>query len=151
MRTAREFETMQRVEVHQTVPAPIDVVWDRYTDHRSWTRWAGMGTVTLDREGRPPPNGVGCVRVISNAGLAVFEEILEFEAPRRMSYRVVKGGIPIRDHLGEVLFEERGPETLVTWRCRFTSRVPGLGLPFRVLITSLFRRALRGLVRTGLR
>ena len=141
---------MQRVEVHARVPAPAEVVWDRYTDHRSWTDWAGMGTVTLDREGVPPPNGVGCVRVISNGGMKVYEEVVAFERPRRMTYRVVRGGIPIRDHLGEVVFEPAGDGTQITWRCRFESRIPGLGLPFRLLITVLFRNALRGLTRRGL-
>ena len=108
---------MKFVEVHAVIPAPIEAVWNRYTDHRSWTDWAGLGTVTLDREGSPAPNGVGCVRMISRGGVRVFEEVVSFEPPRRMSYRVVKGGIPIKNHLGEVEFEARGEQTLVTWRC----------------------------------
>ena len=60
---------MQKVEVTQTINAPVQAVWDRYTDHVSWSEWAGLGTVHLEREGTPPPNGVGCVRVFSNAGL----------------------------------------------------------------------------------
>lgn len=139
---------MKHVEVQQVIEAPVQVVWDRYTDHVSWTEWAGLGTVRLARPGVPPPNGVGSVRVISNAGVKVFEEVVAFDPPRRMTYRVVKGGIPIKDHLGEVLFEPHARGTLVTWRCQFTSRVPGLGGAFRLLITRLFRTALRGLART---
>jgi len=146
----REGMVMQYVEVNEVIPAPIDAVWDRYTDHRSWTDWAGLGTVTLDREGSPSPNGVGCVRRISRGGVRVFEEVVSFEPPRRMSYRVVKGGIPIKNHLGEVEFEARGERTLVTWRCRFESRIPGLGRPFRLLVRTLFRNALRGLRRQHL-
>jgi uncharacterized protein YndB with AHSA1/START domain len=141
---------MKYVEVREVIPAPIEAVWNRYTDHRSWTNWAGLGTVTLDREGSPSPNGVGCVRMISRAGVRVFEEVVSFEPPRRMSYRVVKGGIPIKNHLGEVEFEARGEQTLVTWRCRFDSKIPGLGAPFRLLVTTLFRNALRGLRRQPL-
>jgi len=141
---------MQHVEVKQEISAPVQAVWDRYTNHRSWTDWAGMGVVTLDREGVPSPNGVGCVRKISSGGMRVYEEVLSFDIPRRMTYRVVKGGIPIKDHLGEVIFEPRGKGTLVTWRCRFNSRVPGLGGPFRILITWLFGSALRSLARQPL-
>ena len=138
---------MQRVEVQQRIAAPIETVWDRYTDHVSWTDWAGLGRVRLAREGVPPPNGVGCVREISSAGVAVYEEVLSFERPRRMTYRVVRGGLPIRDHLGEVLFEPCDEGTLVTWRCQFDSRIPGLGGVFRLVITRLFRNALRELAR----
>jgi uncharacterized protein YndB with AHSA1/START domain len=136
---------MQHVEVERIIAAPIETVWARYTDHVSWTRWSGMGKVRLEREGVPPPNGVGCVRVIASAGVAVYEEVLTFEPPRRMTYRVVRGGIPIRDHLGEVDFAPHAGGTRVTWRCRFDSRVPGLGPFFRWLVTTLFRRALAGL------
>lgn len=138
---------MKRVEVCRRIEAPVQRVWDRYTDHVSWTEWAGMGKVRLEREGNPAPNGVGCIRVISSAGVGVHEEVLSFEPPRRMTYRVVKGGIPIKDHLGEVVFEPDGAGTLVTWRCQFESRIPGLGGVFRALITRLFRNALRGLER----
>jgi uncharacterized protein YndB with AHSA1/START domain len=138
---------MQHVEVEEVVEAPVERVWARYTDHVSWSEWAGMGRVRLERQGEPPPNGVGCVRVIGSAGVAVHEEVLRFEAPRFMSYRVVRGGIPIDNHLGEVFFEAHPRGTLVRWCCRFDSRVPGLGGAFRRLIQFLFARALRGLKR----
>src|SRR5262245_20155843 len=138
---------MQQVEVQQSFAAPPETVWARYTDHVSWTEWAGLGRVRLAHEGVPPPNGVGCVREISSAGVKVYEEVLSFDPPRRMTYRIVRGGLPISDHLGEVLFEPRDGGTLVTWRCQFRSRVPGLGGIFRAFITRLFRNALRGLAR----
>lgn len=138
---------MQHVEVEGIVEAPVQAVWDRYTDHVSWTRWAGLGKVRLGREGTPPPNGVGCVRVISNLGIGVEEEVLTFEAPVRMTYRVVRGGLPMRDHLGEVFFEEHPRGTRIVWRCRFESRIPGLGGLFQRMITRLFRNALAGLAR----
>jgi uncharacterized protein YndB with AHSA1/START domain len=138
---------MQHVEVKRVIDAPIGTVWDRYTDHVSWTQWAGLGNVTLDRQGDPPPNGVGCVRAISSTGVKVFEEVMTFEAPRRMTYRIVRGGLPIKDHLGEVDFEPHADRTLVTWRCRFDSKVPGLGAPFRFFITRLFTNALEGLAK----
>jgi uncharacterized protein YndB with AHSA1/START domain len=136
---------MQHVEVSQYVDAPPEAVWARYTDHRSWTEWARIGTVTLDRQGTPPPNGVGCVRVISAGGTRSFEEVLGFEPPHRMTYTLRKGPAPIRDHLGEVVFTPEGSGTRVTWRCRFESRIPGLGGLFRVGISRLFAGVLRRL------
>jgi uncharacterized protein YndB with AHSA1/START domain len=138
---------VQRVEVQQLIAAPVQRVWDRYTDHVSWTDWAGLGRVRLEREGVPAPNGVGCVRAISSLGVSVYEEVLSFDPPRRMTYRVVRGGLPITNHLGEVAFEPRDGHTLVTWRCQFDSRIPGLGAVFRAVITRLFRNGLRGLAQ----
>ena len=140
---------MRKVEVTQTINAPVQAVWDRYTDHVSWTEWAGLGHVQLEREGTPPPNGVGCVRVFSNAGLKlIYEEVLSFEPPRRMTYRIVRGPVPIRNHLGEVVFEPADGGTRITWRCQFDSTIPGLGGLFRTIITRLFRNALVSLART---
>lgn len=138
---------MQTVEVQQLIASPIETVWACYTDHVSWTDWAGLGRVRLEREGIPAPNGVGCVREIASFGIKVCEEILSFDPPRRMTYRVVRGGRPIRDHFGEVVFEVRDGGTLVTWRCQFTSRIPGLGGVFRAFIARLFRNALHRLAR----
>lgn len=138
---------MQHVEVIRRVDAAPERTFDLYTDHVSWTRWAGLGTVTLAREGTPPPNGVGCVRVISNAGFRVHEEVLSFDRPRRMTYQVVRGAVPMRNHFGEVAFEPEGEGTRITWRCRFDSKIPGLGRVQRWFITRMFRRALAGLAR----
>jgi hypothetical protein len=102
----------------------------------------------LAKEGVPAPNGVGCVRVFSNAGVEIHEEVLTFDAPRRMTYRIVKGVIPIKDHLGDVAFEADGSATRIVWRCQFNSRVPGLGGIFRAFITRIFRNTLNGLART---
>jgi len=140
---------MHHVEVQQVIEAPLTAVFDRYTDHLSWGEWAGLGTVTLARRGSPSPNGVGAVRVFANMGIKTFEEVISYERPRRMTYRLVKGPIPIKDHLGEVLFTSHPGGTLVTWRCQFTSTIPGLGGIMQRFITKLFRNALTSLARTS--
>ena len=138
---------MQHIEVERLIAAPIEPVWERYTDHVSWTRWAGLGKVVLEREGVPAPNGVGCVRAIGSGPLTVYEEVLSFEAPHSMTYRVVRGGLPMRDHLGEVVMTERDGGTHIRWRCQFEARIPGTGGPMRWLVTKVFRGALAGLAR----
>jgi uncharacterized protein YndB with AHSA1/START domain len=137
---------VQRVEIQQRIAAPIETVWAHYTDYVGWTEWAGLGRVRIAREGTPAPNGVGCVREVSNLGMKLVEEVLSFEPPRRMTYRVVRGA-PIRDYLAEVVFDPCAGQTLVTWRSQFNSRLPGLGGVMRVFIARLFRTALRNLAR----
>lgn len=138
---------MHQVEVHHHFSAPIERVWARYTDHASWSTWAGLGRVTLAREGTPAPNGVGCVRQFAAGGMGLQEEVLTFEPPHRMTYRICRGGGPIADHHGEVLMQPRDGGTDITWRCHFRSRVPGLGSLMRLGIARSFRSALRGLER----
>jgi hypothetical protein len=87
------------------------------------------------------------VRVITSAGVGVHEEVLSFERPRRMTYRLIKGAVPMKNHLGEVIFEPEGGGTGITWRCRFDSTIPGLGGMQRWFVTRLFTKALAGLAR----
>ncbi|MEO8606230.1 MAG: SRPBCC family protein [bacterium] len=138
---------MQQVEVQQQFRAPIERVFARYNDHVSWGTWSGLGAVRLARQGVPAPNGVGCVREFKTGGAKVREEVVSYEPPHRMTYRLIAGPVPMADHLGEAVFEARDDGTLVTWRCRFRSRIPGGGWLMRIMITRLFSRALRGLAR----
>lgn len=133
--------------MRRRIDAPRQAVWDVYTDHASWSDWAGIGRVRLARTGQPSPNGVGCIRVVGPGIFAAHEEVTAFEPPKRMCYRVLKGGIPIRDHQGEVDFEDDAGGTLVVWRCRFESKLPGLGPLLRAIVTRVFRGALAGLAR----
>jgi hypothetical protein len=138
---------MQEVVARQRVPAKRPEVWRVYTDHVSWTDWAGLGTVRLARQGNPAPNGTGCVRVISSYGISVHEEVLSFDPPERMTYRVVRGGLPMKNHLGEVRLADDGGATLIEWRCRFDSRIPGLGPVWRAIVGKIFRDTLLRLAR----
>ncbi len=136
---------MQQIEVSRTIPAPLAAVFARYTDHAGWSSWAGLGRVRLGREGRPERDGTGCVRVIGGGPLAVHEEVLSFEPPRRMTYRVVKGLLPMRDHFGEVAFEAVPEGTRIVWRCRFESALPGAGPATAWVVRQVFARVLRKL------
>jgi hypothetical protein len=140
------MRAVYEVAARTRVDAPRTQVWDVYTDHVTWADWARIGKVRIARPGRPTINGVGCIRVISTMGISVHEEILSFDAPRVMTYRVIRGGLPIKKHLGEVRFEEDGPgATLVDWRCRFDSKIPGLGPLWKVIIAKVFRDTLAAL------
>jgi uncharacterized protein YndB with AHSA1/START domain len=138
---------VQQVEVIRRFDAAPQAVWDVYTDHARWSEWSGLGASRLEREGKPHRNGAGALRALGPRMLPAREEVLEFEPPRRMTYRIVSGGLPIKNHLGEVRFEPDGAGTRLVWRCRFESRVPGLGGLQQRLVTRFFRGALEGLAR----
>lgn len=136
------------MSVERVIDASRETVWDKYTDHAGWTDWAGVGKVTLAREGDSERNGVGCIRVISNPGQEVHEEVIVYEAPSRMIYRVCGGNVPIRNHEGEVRMEESGGGTLVKWHVRFEPTIPFTGFLIRCLFTFVFSRLLRRLEAT---
>ncbi len=135
---------MQRVEVVRKFSAAPERVWEVYTEHAGWSKWAGFQKSWLEREGERDRNGTGAIRGFASAGVRVFEEILDFEPPKRMTYRVVRGGLPMREHLGEVCFEAEGDATVVTWRCQFCSWRTSRSSPvaFLILRSNSRRRAI---------
>ena len=117
---------VQEIRVEKELAVAPEVAWERFTDHLGWAEWAGAREVVLRQEGDPAPNGLGAIRVLHAHGLAVEEEVIAFEPPRRLRYRVV-AGLPIRDHTGEVEFEPSDAATRLTWTIRFRPLVPGTG------------------------
>lgn len=138
---------MQHVEVKRRFRAPVDEVWSRYTDHADWKNWAGFSNSWLEKEGTPDRNGVGCVRGFGSNGVNVYEQVVEWEPTRRFAYRIIRGGLPMKGHYGETMFEPDAGGTLVTWRCRFDSKIPGLGWAMRMFVERIFRGALDGLAK----
>lgn len=138
---------MPSVEVERHFDAPIEDVWKVYTDHAGWSAWAGFSKSWLEVEGREDRNGTGAVRAFGSGGVTAYEEVLEFDPPKRMTYRVVRGGLPMKNHLGEVVLSREDGGTRLTWRCRFDSKVPGLGGLMKFFVTRVFRGALEGLAR----
>jgi uncharacterized protein YndB with AHSA1/START domain len=137
---------MQHVEVKRSFRAPVDAVWDRYTDHADWKNWAGFSSSWLEKAGSPDRNGLGCIRGFgATGGVKVYEQVVEWEPKSRFAYRILHGGLPLKDHYGEVSFAPDADGTLVTWRCRFDSKIPGFGWIFRIFIERIFRGALAGL------
>ena len=124
--------------IHQDmIDAPIERVFERLSDHESMSDWPGIGTVELIREGTPR-NGLGAVRLVRLRGLALDEEVVRWDPPRGFDYKITKG-LPVT-HLGQVLLEDRGAQTAITWKVSMSSKVPFLA----ALVLSQLRRGLPG-------
>jgi len=117
---------MPEIHLQGTVAAPRDAVWRVYTDHRGWTRWAGVKEVVLRQQGDPPPNGLGTIRVMRSGGIAIEEEITAFDPPKRMAYRLI-GGLPVKNYEAEVRFDESESGTAIAWDVSFQPRIPFTG------------------------
>jgi uncharacterized protein YndB with AHSA1/START domain len=114
---------MGRGEVHLTIDldAPLELVFERITDHEALADWPGVSSSRLVREGSPR-NGLGAVRRVTAMGLPLHEEVIQFEPPRRMDYKIVKG-LPV-DHRGTITLSASGAGTTLEWKITMSSRVP---------------------------
>jgi uncharacterized protein YndB with AHSA1/START domain len=122
------------------VAAPPDVVFDILTDHRRYAEFTPARSSELEREGDPPPNGVGAIRVIRSLGPPLREEVLTYEPPRRFSYRILSG-VPLRDHVATVELTPKGDATTVTYAVRTMPTLP-FGAGAAVAVTRMAVRQL---------
>jgi uncharacterized protein YndB with AHSA1/START domain len=136
----------QQVHVQRTIPGEAAAIFAVYADHARWKEWVGV-PARIERAGSPDPNGAGCIRVLGPRPFAAREEILEFSPPDRLTYRVLSGGLPMRNHHATVDFTPVGGGVRIDWRCEFESVVPGLGGIFRRNVSRLFGRVLDGIAK----
>lgn len=117
---------MSSFTLKRSVAAPAKVVFDVLADHRGYADITPVRRVDLEREGEPAPNGVGAIRVFRLVGPPLREEVLTYEPPRRLSYRLLSGA-PLRDYVGTVELTPEGEGTGVTWAVRAVPTVPVVG------------------------
>ena len=114
--------------------APREVVWDVLADVRTWSDWGDWHTTELEREGDPPPNGIGAIRFTARRPLKVREEVEVWEPPARFGYTLLSG-LPLRDYHSVVTLSEAGEgATNIHWHSRFDVAIPGTNALFRVLV-----------------
>lgn len=124
------------------VAAPPETVFAVLTDHRRYAEITPIRRSTLEREGEPPPNGVGAVRVLSAVGPPLREEVLSYEPSERFSYKLISGA-PVRDHVGTVQLTPSGEGTEMVYAVRTNPTLPLVG----PAVVGVVRLAIRSLIR----
>lgn len=133
------------VSAHST--ASIEDVWAVLVDSIHWPDWTALPTPTMEREGDPPPFGLGAVRRFAWGPVGAREEVVAWNPHCQYGYAVV-GGMPIRNYRAVVELAESGNETAITWRGTFErSTVPGMSRPLRWFTKTMLRRYARNLAR----
>lgn len=124
----------------RTVNAPIDTVFDAFTNHAGYADMTPMRKSTLEKEGDPAPNGVGAVRKLVLAGPPIYEEVVGYDRPSYFSYKALKG-LPVKEHLGEVRLTASGQDTRVVYTISYTPSIPGpaVGLILKQAVGALLR------------
>ena len=122
----------------------METVWPLLAEARRWKEWTFLGRSDLERSGAPDPDGVGAVRRFTRVGVGSREEVVAWEPPGHLGYTMISG-FPVRNYRADVVLEQEGQGTSITWSVRFDERVPGTG---RVL-TAVLHRIVSGFA-TGL-
>ncbi len=99
-------------------------------DGPRWKDWAGwfVRASWWEREGTPPPGGVGAVKRLGTKFFSSREETVEFDPPKHYAYRIVSGQ-PVKSYRADVELTPVDGGTHIRWSSRFEPTVPGTG-PF---------------------
>ncbi len=117
---------MASFTIEREVAAPPETVFRVLTEHRRYAEITPMRKSVLEREGDPPPNGVGAIRVLSSVGPPLREEVIGYQPPERFSYKLLSGA-PVRDHVGTVELSPSDGGTRMVYAVRTTPTLPLVG------------------------
>lgn len=118
---------MKTVEADLYIQAPIERVWELFTDHEGYTFFKGASEAKLLQEGSSDKNGVGAVRRFRILGITFLEDIVTFDPPRHFEYHLTECTLPIRHEIGGAEFTPRDEGTDVHWSSRFEVSIPLVG------------------------
>jgi uncharacterized protein YndB with AHSA1/START domain len=111
-----------------TINAPIDRVWSALIDYEGYARFPKVKSARVIERGQGHPAGVGAVRELNVDGLTFVERIVEFEAPHRLAYKIVKSSpLPVAHDVGRMQLSERGSATELEWATTFGVDIPIVG------------------------
>jgi hypothetical protein len=110
------------------VHAPIERVWAFLIDYAGYARVPQVQGARVLRPGTSHAAGVGAIREITVLGSTFEEEIVGFDPPRRLAYRITRSRpLRLEHRLGECELIERGGGTEVRWTTTFTVPIPIVG------------------------
>jgi hypothetical protein len=121
-----------RIEGRATARVGRDAVWPVLADITRWAEWGAWEVTQREREGDPPPDGVGAKRMLRRGRIVSHEEVTAFEPPTRLGYRLVSGGLPVRGYTATVTLSDVGEGTEILWQAEFDGKFPLVGGLMRI-------------------
>jgi uncharacterized protein (TIGR02246 family) len=135
----------REVQVEARSRATTDRVYALLVDGSSWTRWSPIEEVGHERDGDPPPEGVGAIRRYRRGRTVGRDETVELRPGRRFAYRSLSG-LPVRDYRGAIDLEHDGEGgTRIVWSASFEPKLPGTGPVLERGIDRFLRGCAQGL------
>jgi uncharacterized protein YndB with AHSA1/START domain len=135
---------MASFTIERQIAAPPQTVFAVLTEHGGYAAITPLRRSELEREGEPPPNGVGAIRVLGLAGPPLREEVIAYQPPSRFSYRLLSG-LPVRDHVGTVELSAAGEGTRMVYAVRTIPTVPIVGGAVLVFVKQGVKALIRGI------
>jgi hypothetical protein len=117
---------IREIDICETTTASPEAVYGLLADASTWPAWTSIESVTLERAGSPPPEGVGAIRVNRRGRVTGRDEITELVPNRRLSYTALSG-LPVRDYNASVDVVPTPTGASIYWRATFRPKVPGTG------------------------
>ena len=133
------------VEARAGSGAPRETVWEVLADVPRWAEWGPWRSTAFEREGTPAPGGVGAVRLLKQFPVTVREEIVEFEPPGRMAYRLLSW-TPMHHYRAVISLSDTEEGSEIHWRSEYQAR-PGIGGLLRSQLQKVFEEVTRSLAR----
>lgn len=133
---------MHRITLSHRSQLPLDELFATLSDHNRLGEVLGAPVKRI-RDGQPDVNGVGSVRKIGVGPLGVEETVTDVKPNASIEYRITRGGFPIRNHLGQLVFAADGNGSRVDWTIEFDSALPVVGSVARVALGKLIGAGLR--------
>jgi hypothetical protein len=100
------------------------------------------------RDGAPTPDGVGALRRFRRGRRVHTEEVVAFDAPRRLAYEV-REGLPVSGYHAEVTLEPVGGGTRIRWESDFDGANPIGGWVTHQVLKRFFPATARALARAA--
>ena len=102
--------------ITQFVQAPIDIVFDTFTNHETYLNIFGVTKSTALKLGENnQSNTVGAIRKVKIGPLFIKEEVVGFERPFVWKYQFIDWSMLFTHIGGSMRFQEQKNGTLVTW------------------------------------
>jgi hypothetical protein len=114
-------------------------VWPLLAEARRWSDWSFLSRTGLERPGAPDPDGVGAVRRFTRFGIGSREEVVAWDPPDHLAYRILSG-FPVRNYRADITLEPRGQGTRIDWAGTYDARWPGTGWLLSALVPVMMQR-----------
>ena len=131
-----------RLEVTQDYKLPVSMVFKKLSDHNQLGKVLGI-PVKRVVDGRSDINGVGSVRRMGLWPVTVEESVIGVVPNQSIDYRISKGGAPLKNHSGKLIFIETSKGARVIWQINFDSSLPVVGAVVKQVLTQGLRLGLK--------
>ncbi len=134
---------MQTIEIVQEFSRPVAEVYEELADHNRLGKVFGVPVVRV-RDGNSSVNGVGSVRRIGMAPLAIEETVVGAVVGKSIDYKITRGGWPLKNHHGRLVFKSlTGGRSQVSWHIEFSGALPGSAFLVKQILNLAISRGLK--------